>query len=172
MYGVPVNHKTVKTFIFVGLLEIPELQFLLFVVFLYIYIITVIGNICKWKKCTQCGHIGEKSTHLTKLPNERISTYLTTFQTISVNTCLIQMSFFLLLFGTECYMLTSMAYDQYHFYSEIPPLLKLTCSDTWINEIFLCVMCVSYSWLCSADCYILHTDHLNHFKYPLHFWKG
>ncbi|OCT72727.1 olfactory receptor 1019 [Xenopus laevis] len=222
MYGVPVNHSTVREFILVGLWENPELQFLLFVVFLCIYIITMIGNLSiivayKFSPNLQTPmyfflanfsflEICYISTTVPKM----LSGFTAEHKTISVEGCLIQMFFFLLLGGTECYLLASMAYDRYiaichpllyfnimnkgvciqlivgswligtinslihtyltftlpfcggiridHFYCDISPLLNLACSDTWVNETVLRVMCgcvILGTFLLTLTSYIL-----------------
>eukprot|EP00079_Xenopus_tropicalis_P037407 XP_017951178.1 PREDICTED: olfactory receptor 1019-like [Xenopus tropicalis] len=205
MYGAPVNHSTTREFILAGLSEIPDLQLLLFIVFLCIYIVTLVGNmfmIVAYKLSPNlqtpmyfflANFSFLEICYISSTVPKMLSGFTAGHKTISVNGCLVQMFFFLLLGGTECYMLASMAYDRYvaichpllyfnimnkgvcirlivgswligtvnslihtvltftltfcgstridHFYCDVPPLLKLACSDTWINETVLHVMC-------------------------------
>ncbi|KAM4652132.1 olfactory receptor 5AP2-like [Discoglossus pictus] len=193
------NRTTLTEFILVGLSEIPEIQHLLFVVFLSIYIITIIGNVSiilviKFSPSLNTPmyfHLANFSfleiCYISSTIPKLLSILLAKNKTITFYGCVTQMYCFLLLGGTECYMLAAMAYDRYnaicnpllytiimnrrkciqlitgsyitgainaaihtaltftlpfcasnkinHFFCDIPPLLKLACTDTWINEI-------------------------------------
>ncbi|KAM4652133.1 LOW QUALITY PROTEIN: olfactory receptor 5A2-like [Discoglossus pictus] len=195
------NHTTIKEFILVGLTEHSEIHLLLFVLFLFIYIICLIGNFCiiityKFSPSLHTPmyfHLSNFSfleiCYVSSTIPKMLSNLLSDKKTISFYGCAVQMFLFLLLGSTECYMLAAMAYDRYnaichpllynfimdrrmciqlitgsyvigavnalvhtaltftspfcgstqinHFFCDIPPLLKLLCSDTWINEIII-----------------------------------
>ncbi|CAH2319818.1 olfactory receptor 5V1-like, partial [Pelobates cultripes] len=138
-----------------------------------------------------------------------LSVLLADHKSISFYECALQMYCFILLGGTECYMLAAMAYDRYnaichpllyssimnkrvcsqlivgswtigagnslihtvltftlsfcnentinHFFCDIPPLMELACTDTWINELVLLVACglvIVCSFLITALSYV------------------
>ncbi|KAG8568777.1 hypothetical protein GDO81_014152 [Engystomops pustulosus] len=199
------NQTTTIDFILVGFSGAPVFQQLLFVIFLLIYVITVMGNlsIVFAYKLTTSLHtpmyfflanlsILEICYISTTVP-KMLSNFLSSLKTISFSGCVIQMYCFLLLGGTECYLLAVMAYDRYnaicnpllygtimnkriciqlvavswiggainslihtsltfslsfcghnkinHFFCDIPPIMQLACTSTWINEIVLLVAC-------------------------------
>ncbi|XP_063292038.1 olfactory receptor 5AR1-like [Pelobates fuscus] len=201
------NLTIITEFILVGLSGDSHLQFLLFLIFLCIYIITVLVNttviilyrISPNLHTPMYFYLANFSfleiCYITSTVPKMLSTFLSKHKTISFSGCATQMYCFLLLGGTECYMLAVMAYDRYHaichpllytinmnrricirliggsllvgainslihtvltftlpfcrntvnhFFCDIPPLLKLACIDTWVNEtaIFLISGCV------------------------------
>ncbi|XP_038225092.1 olfactory receptor 5A1-like [Dermochelys coriacea] len=195
------NQTTVNEFILLGLSTDPLLQTLMFMVFLVIYLITLVGNlVIMWViKADPKLHtpmyfflfhlsfvdICYSSTVVPKvLVNFSVAT-----KTISVNVCITQMFFILLAGCSEVFILSAMAYDRYtaicdplhyietmskqvcsqlvggawtvgclysllntlsvlnlhfcgpneinHFSCEIPPLLVLSCSETFFNQVVL-----------------------------------
>ncbi|XP_020830055.1 olfactory receptor 5M5-like [Phascolarctos cinereus] len=193
-----INHTMVTEFILLGLTDQPELQPILFIIFLLVYLITVVGNV---------GMIalirGDPKLHTpmyfflshlsfvdlcyaTNVTPQMLVNFLSQRKTISFVGCLIQFHFFIALVITDYYMLTVMAYDRYvaicnpllysskmsknvcislvaathiygfvngliqtilmlrlsfcgpneinHFYCADPPLMVLSCSDTYIKE--------------------------------------
>ncbi|XP_077312279.1 olfactory receptor 5V1-like [Lithobates pipiens] len=121
-----MSETLMEEFILVGFSEAPTLQHFLFSVFLFIYIITVIGNlsIILAYRFSSGLHtpmyfflanfsfleICYISTTVPKL----LSSLLLGNKSISFLGCVAQMFCFLLLGGTECYMLAAMAYDRYN----------------------------------------------------------
>ncbi|XP_058383267.1 olfactory receptor 5M11-like [Diceros bicornis minor] len=201
---VPQSNGTEATgFILLGLTSRRELQPILFVVFLLIYVITMTGNfgliilirITPGLQTPMYFFL----THLacvdifysTNISPQMLVNFLSEKKTISYLGCLIQCFVFVTLLLTEYYMLGAMAYDRYvaiysplcysskmsrplciclvtfpyrwgsmagtmqviltsrlsfcgpntinHFYCADPPLLMLTCSDTYIKQTALFV---------------------------------
>ncbi|XP_004438448.1 PREDICTED: olfactory receptor 8G1-like [Ceratotherium simum simum] len=198
------NHSTVTEFILAGLTEQAELQLPLFLLFLGIYVVTVVGNL---GMITLIGlssplhtpmyyflsslsfiDFGQSSVITPKM----LANFVTQKNIISYPECMTQLYFFLIFAVSEGYMLAAMAYDRYvaicspllynvimshqacfslilgvyiiglvcafthtgymfrvhfcnfdvinHYYCDILPLLKLSCSSTYVNE--LLILCV------------------------------
>ncbi|XP_053546960.1 olfactory receptor 5A2-like [Bombina bombina] len=192
-----VNY-TITYFILTGLSDHSELYLFLFIMFLLIYTVSIIGNVCiiiayKLSHNLQTPmyfHLTNLSIleifYISSTVPKMLSNLVMGNKTISFQGCAIQMFSFLLFGSTECYMLAAMAYDRYnaicnpllyniimnrgmciklivgsyiiglvnalthttltftssfcgakkidHFFCDIPPLIKLLCTDTWINE--------------------------------------
>ncbi|KFO21764.1 olfactory receptor 1052 [Fukomys damarensis] len=195
------NFTPVTEFIFLGLTDQEELKVVLFVPFLGIYIITLVGNVSMilliqispklstpmyfFLSCLSFVDACYSSVIAPKL----LITLLVVRETISFSGCIIQHLFFGVFITTEGFLLSVMAYDRYvaianpllynmamsrrkcvalavgsytgglinslthtvslgrlsfcgpnvvgHFFRDIPPLLKLSCSDTSLNEFLL-----------------------------------
>ncbi|XP_070813506.1 olfactory receptor 5AP2-like [Pituophis catenifer annectens] len=192
------NHTRLSKFILLGITDQKELQLPLFVLFLLVYIITLVGNLgmIMLIKTDSRLHIPmyfflsnlafidvNYSSSIT--PNMLVS-LLTERKSIGFAACAIQMFVFVVCGSTECLLLAVMAFDRYvaichplrysvimsgkicvwlaaisyflgifyavlhttfsfslsfcgpnminHYYCDIPPLLKLSCSDTHTNE--------------------------------------
>ncbi|XP_068946974.1 olfactory receptor 5F1-like [Petaurus breviceps papuanus] len=198
------NHTRVTEFILLGLTDSPQLQVILFVLFLLIYTLTIMGNagmITLIKNDSQLhtpmyffltnlslADILYSSTISPKMLVDLLSKR----KVISFAGCFLQMYVFIALATTECILFGLMAYDRYvaicnpllypvimsstvcikmamgaftagflnsiihtsyisslsfcgsnvihHFFCDSPPILKLSCSDTQMNEtiIFIC----------------------------------
>ncbi|XP_038616035.1 olfactory receptor 10A3-like [Tachyglossus aculeatus] len=119
------NQSAVTDFILLGFSNFPKLHFLLFVVFLIIYLIILVGNTVIVFIITL-----EQSLHIPMYLFLRILSILETcfsgtiipkmlvilstdHKTISFAGCATQMYFILFLGVTECFLLCSMAYDRY-----------------------------------------------------------
>ncbi|XP_075403743.1 olfactory receptor 5M11-like [Tenrec ecaudatus] len=191
------NGSVFTEFILQGLTDRPELQPLLFVLFLVVYLVTLTGNLgmITLVRLDSCLHT-PMYFFLTNLAFVDLC-YITNatpqmlVNCLSVNTisfagCFAQCYIFIALLLTEFYMLAAMAYDRYmaicnqlhctvkmsskvciclatfpyvygfsdglfqailtfrltfcrsnvinHFYCADPPLIKLSCSDTYIKE--------------------------------------
>nr|XP_054296967.1 olfactory receptor 1030-like [Pongo pygmaeus] len=197
------NDTEVTQFILLGLTSQPELQPILFVVFLLIYLITLTGNFGMIFLIRFTPQLQTPMyfflTHLacvdifysTYVSPQMLVNFLSEKKTISYAGCLAQCFVFVTLLLTEYYMLGAMAYDCYmaicnplhysskmsravciclltfpyfwgsmvgtmqviltshlsfcgpntinHFYCADPPLLMLTCSDTYIKQTALFV---------------------------------
>ncbi|XP_065421202.1 olfactory receptor 10AG1-like isoform X1 [Chrysemys picta bellii] len=200
------NHTTTPGFILLGFSNLTNLQGLLFVVFLVIYMVILLGNgvivlvtvldsalqtpMYFFLRNLSFVEICYSSVTLPKM----VASCLAEDGSISFTSCAAQMYFFLLLAGTECFLLTAMAYDRYvaicnplrytlivnreicatmvagswlvsillhfgqtylvfslpfcgsheinHFFCDVPPLLELSCVDTYRNKmvIFMAVL--------------------------------
>ncbi|XP_039197311.1 olfactory receptor 5F1-like [Crotalus tigris] len=189
------NQTAVSEFIFLEFAEQPEMKVLLFVFFLLIYVITILGMIMLIRMDPQL-HTSMYLSNLafinfcyssTTLP-KILAIFLSRRKTISFTGCFIQMYFFLALASTECILLGLMAYDRYvaicnpllypslmshaqclrmvggafiasflnsiihttligtlsfcqaneinHFFCDLPPLLKHSCSDILVPKIY------------------------------------
>ncbi|NXE56861.1 O1019 protein, partial [Casuarius casuarius] len=192
------NRTTVDEFILLGITDIPELQVILFVLLLLIYITTLVGNLGMIVLIRLDSRLHTPMyfflCHLSLLdlgnssavaPKTLVS-FFAEKRAISVPGCAAQMYFCAVCIVAECYLLTAMAYDRYvaicspllyrvtmsrkvcvrlavgsyviahvnviahvgsvfslrfcgpnvinHFFCDIPPLLKLSCSSTTLNE--------------------------------------
>ncbi|KAM9120713.1 olfactory receptor 11A1-like [Pangshura tecta] len=119
------NQTSITEFILLGFGNLPELQTLLFLLFLVIYIVTIVGNILILALVVSvqnlhtpmyfflgnlsCLEICYTSVILPRL----LSSFLTGNKTISVTACFVQFYFFGCLATTECFLLSAMSYDRY-----------------------------------------------------------
>ncbi|NWW89983.1 O1019 protein, partial [Rhynochetos jubatus] len=198
------NHSSVTEFVLLGF---PDLQELLFVTFLLIYITTLVGNLgmivligtnsqLHVPMYFFLGHLSFLDVcYSSSITPKVLWDLLVQRNVISFNGCITQFFFFAAFGTTEAILLALMAYDRYvaiheplrylaampqgvcvqlvagcyaagslnalvntsallrlsfcgpnlinHFYCEVPPLLLLSCSDTWLNELVLTV-CVGF----------------------------
>ncbi|XP_028749997.1 olfactory receptor 1030-like [Peromyscus leucopus] len=201
--GTKHNGTEATEFILLGLSTRPELQPILFMVFLMVYLITLTGNFGMILLIRFTPRLQTPMyfflTHLacvdifysTNVSPQMLVNFLSEKKTISYIGCLAQCFIFVTLLLTEYYMLGAMAYDRYmaicnplhystkmsrpvciclvtfpyiwgsmvgtmqviltsrlsfcgpntinHFYCADPPLLMLTCSDTYIKQTALFV---------------------------------
>ncbi|XP_036621081.1 olfactory receptor 5F1-like [Trichosurus vulpecula] len=198
------NHTTVTEFILLGLTDSPELQVILFVLFLVIYTLTIFGNagmitlikIDPQLQTPMYFFLTSLSLadifYSSNITPKMLADLLSKRKVISFTGCFVQMYVFIALATTEYILFTLMAYDRYvaicnpllypvimsktvclkmatgtytaaflnsiihttcisslsfcgsnvihHFFCDSPPILKLSCSDTKVNEtiIFIC----------------------------------
>uniref|UniRef100_A0A286XLV9 G-protein coupled receptors family 1 profile domain-containing protein n=1 Tax=Cavia porcellus TaxID=10141 RepID=A0A286XLV9_CAVPO len=119
------NNSTVIEFILAGLIEKPELQLPLFLLFLGIYMFTVLGNL---GMITLIGLSAPLHTSMyyqlsslsfidlsysTVITPKMLSSFVTEKNIISYPECMIQFYFFLVFVISECHMLAAVAYDHY-----------------------------------------------------------
>ncbi|XP_070482762.1 olfactory receptor 8G1-like [Equus przewalskii] len=200
------NHSAVTEFILAGLTEQPELQLPLFLLFLGIYVVTVVGNLGMIALIGLTSHLHNPMyyflsslsfidlCHSTVITPKMLETFVTEKTIISYLECMTQLYFFLVFAISECYMLAAMAYDRYvaicspllynvimsyqacfslilgvyiiglicafahtgcmlrlffckfdvinHYFCDILPLLKLSCSSTQFNELLILIFTV------------------------------
>ncbi|XP_032007694.1 olfactory receptor 5B12 [Hylobates moloch] len=119
------NNTEVTEFILVGLTDDPELQIPLFIVFLFIYLITLVGNLAMIELILldSCLHtpmyfflsnlslvdFGYSSAVTPKV----MVGFLTGDKFILYNDCATQFFFFVAFITAESFLLASMAYDRY-----------------------------------------------------------
>ncbi|XP_003468026.1 olfactory receptor 8H1-like [Cavia porcellus] len=119
------NSTSVPDFVLLGLTDSEETQLVLFLLFLMIYLVTVLGNggmILTIRLDPQM-HTPMYFflTHLSFLDlsyssvitPKTLQNLLTSSKSISFLGCFTQMYYFVLFGGTECFLLSSMAYDRY-----------------------------------------------------------
>ncbi|XP_001365151.2 olfactory receptor 1052-like [Monodelphis domestica] len=197
------NYTVVTEFLLLGLTDREELKVFLFLLFLVIYIISLVGNLgmiiliqitpklhtpmyfflscLSFVDACYCSVFGPKM----------LMNFFKEKATISFNACIVQYFLFVVLLTTEGFFLAVMAYDRYvaianpllymvvmtkrvciilvigsciggminslthtiglvrlsfcgpniisHFFCDLPPLLKLSCSDTSRNELLLLI---------------------------------
>ncbi|XP_055973883.1 olfactory receptor 8S1-like [Sorex fumeus] len=119
------NHTTVTEFILLGLSSDPNIQVLLFVLFLVIYIQTLVGNLVLLLVIGADSHLQTPMyfflSHLSFLDlcfssatvPKMLENLLSPTKTISVRGCLAQVFFVFDTGGTEAALLSVMAYDRY-----------------------------------------------------------
>ncbi|KAF0878273.1 OR8H3 protein, partial [Crocuta crocuta] len=119
------NNTHVPDFILMGLTDSEEIQLVLFILFLLIYLVTVLGNvgmiliICLDLQLHTpmyffLSHLSFLDlSYSTVITPKTLYNLLTSTKYISYMSCFIQMYFFVFLGATECFLLSSMAYDRY-----------------------------------------------------------
>ncbi|XP_011947777.1 PREDICTED: LOW QUALITY PROTEIN: olfactory receptor 5F1-like [Cercocebus atys] len=192
------NYTSLTEFILLGLADTLELQIILFLFFLVIYTLTVLGNIGMILLIRIDSRLHTPMyfflanlsfvdvCYSTTITPKMLADLLSEKKTISFAGCFLQMYFFIALATTECILFGLMAYDRYvaicrpllyslimsrticlkmaagafaagllnsvvntshvsslsfcgsnvihHFFCDSPPLFKLSCSDTILNE--------------------------------------
>ncbi|XP_038179155.1 olfactory receptor 150-like [Arvicola amphibius] len=211
------NHSRVAEFILEGLTNKPELQVPLFLLFLGIYLLTVLGNLGMIFLILLSPHLHTPMyfflsslsfidlCYSTVITPKMLVNFVTVRNVISYPECMIQLYFFIAFVISECYMLSAMAYDRYvaicnplmynvtmsyqvcswmiggvygigvieatvhtvcmlrvlfckanvvnHFFCDILPLLQLSCSSTFVNEVV--ILCLSTLNFCVPTLTIL-----------------
>ncbi|XP_072471785.1 olfactory receptor 8G1-like [Notamacropus eugenii] len=199
------NNTAVSKFIFEGLTQRPELQIPLLLLFLSIYMVTIVGNLGMITLIHISSLLHTPMYYLlsslsfidlcqsTVIIPKMLMNFVSEKNIISYNECMTQLYFFLIFVIAECHMLAAMAYDRYvaicrpllynvimshqvciwlvggvymvslvgatahtgcmlrvffcknnvinHYFCDVNPLLELSCSSTYINE--LMVICFS-----------------------------
>ncbi|XP_077024233.1 olfactory receptor 5BS1-like [Tamandua tetradactyla] len=148
-----MNNLTVFTeFILLGLSADPHVQALLFVLFLVIYLLTLMGNmvmilVIKTDSCLQTpmyfflGHLSFLDICYSSVTVPKmLQNYLSQKKSISVWGCITQSFFHNLSGGTEACLLSAMAYDRYAAICH--PLLY-----TVVMSRPLCIVMVSAAWM-------------------------
>ncbi|XP_037695397.1 LOW QUALITY PROTEIN: olfactory receptor 4D6-like [Choloepus didactylus] len=119
------NHTTVKEFVFLELTSFWELEFFLFVVLLFVYVTTVLGNVLIVVTVTCECHLNtpmyfllwNKSVLDIVFSSITVPMFLVDLlserKTISYNGCMAQIFFFHFAGGADIFFLSVMAYDRY-----------------------------------------------------------
>ncbi|XP_074043693.1 olfactory receptor 8G1-like [Macrotis lagotis] len=193
------NYSLVTEFILRGLTDQPELQLPLFLLFLGVYVVTVVGNLGMIILIGLSSHLHTPMYYFlcslsfidfcqsTVITPKMMMNFLSKKNIISYPACMTQFYFFAIFVISECQMLAVMAYDRYvaichpllynlrmsyqvcsslvggvyilgligatahtgcllrlffckenainHYFCDVIPLLKLSCSTTYINEV-------------------------------------
>nr|XP_003423061.3 olfactory receptor 10AG1-like [Loxodonta africana] len=202
------NTTTVTEFTLVGFSDIPNLQWILFGIFFVIYLMILLGNsiiilITRIDPTLQnpmyfflANFSFLEICYVTATVPRMLRDIWTQKGNIYFLACATQMYFVLMFGGTECFLLTVMAYDRYvaicnplnyslvmnhkvciqlvagswisgipveigqicqifsltfcgsskinHFFCDIPPILKLACGDTFVNEMAVYIVSVVF----------------------------
>ncbi|XP_046507205.1 olfactory receptor 7G1-like [Equus quagga] len=121
----PRNHTDAPEFLLLGLTDDPELQSLIFSLFLSMYLVTILGNLLITWAVSSDSHLHTPMYFfLSNLSFTDICISTTTIpktlanikaqnQSITYIGCLIQICFFLVSAGFENFLLAVMAYDRY-----------------------------------------------------------
>ena len=120
-----LNFTDVTEFILLGLTSRREWQVLLFVIFLLVYVITVVGNICMILLIKVSPQLSSPMyfflSHLSfvdvwfssNVTPKMLENLLSETKTISYAGCLVQCFFFIALVHVEVFILAVMAFDRY-----------------------------------------------------------
>uniref|UniRef100_A0A8D1EKG0 Olfactory receptor 8S1-like n=1 Tax=Sus scrofa TaxID=9823 RepID=A0A8D1EKG0_PIG len=155
------NHSTITEFILIGLSDDPHIKALLFVLFLGIYLLTMIENLMILLIIRADSHLHTPMYFFLRnlsfvdlyfscvtLP-KLLEDLLSEEKTISVEGCLAQVFFVFIAPGTEACLLSVMAYDHYAAICHL-----LLYGQVMSNQ--LCVRLVLISWgLASLDAVII-----------------
>ncbi|XP_004470487.2 olfactory receptor 8S1-like [Dasypus novemcinctus] len=146
-----VNHSAIREFILFGLSASPHIQALLSVLFLGIYLLTIIGNLMLLLVIRVDSHLHTPMyfflSHLSFIDlcfssvivPKMLENLLSEKKTISVEGCLAQIFFVFVTGGTEACLLSVMAYDRYAAICH-PLLYGQVMREEW------CVQLVWVSW--------------------------
>ncbi|XP_059122773.1 olfactory receptor 8B3 [Peromyscus eremicus] len=198
------NGSIVTEFVLAGLTDRPELQLPLFYLFLMIYIVTVVGNFGLVTLISLNPHLHTPMYYFlfnlsfidlcysSVFSPKMLMNFVSEKNAISYVGCMTQLFLFLFFVISECYMLTSMAYDRYvaicnpllykvtmspqvcsvisiaaygmgfagasahtgcmlrltfcnanvinHYLCDILPLLQLSCTSTYVNEVVVLIV--------------------------------
>ncbi|XP_036059838.1 olfactory receptor 5AC1-like [Onychomys torridus] len=120
------NQTLVTEFVLTGLTELPELQVPLFLVFLIIYFVTMVGNLGLIALIWKDTHLHSTPMYLflsslafadactsSSVTPKMLVNFLSTDHQISLSDCFAQFYFFCSSATTECFLLLVMAYDRY-----------------------------------------------------------
>ncbi|XP_028611630.1 olfactory receptor 150 [Grammomys surdaster] len=119
------NQSRVTEFIIAGLTDKPELQLPLFLLFLGIYLFTVLGNLGMITLIVLSSHLHTPMyfflsslsfidlCYSTIITPKMLVNFVATKNVISYQECMTQLYFFIAFVISECHMLAAMAYDRY-----------------------------------------------------------
>ncbi|XP_057559293.1 olfactory receptor 8S1-like [Hippopotamus amphibius kiboko] len=120
------NHSTITEFILLGLSADPHNQVIFFVLFLWIYLLTMTGNLMMIVVIRMESHLHSPMyfflSHLSFLDlcltsvtvPKMLENLLSEKKSISVEGCFAQAFFLFSIAGTEAFVLSAMAYDRYN----------------------------------------------------------
>ncbi|XP_048083025.1 olfactory receptor-like protein OLF4 [Ursus arctos] len=156
------NDTRISEFLLLGFSEEPELQPLLFGLFLSMYLITVCGNLLLILAISSDSHLHTPMYFFLAnlsfvdicLTSTTIPKMLVNIQTqrkvITYDSCITQMYFFILFVGLDNFLLTVMAYDR--FVAICHPLHYTVTMNPQV-----CVLLVLVSWIMSVLHSLLQT---------------
>ncbi|XP_023422018.2 olfactory receptor 8G5-like [Cavia porcellus] len=173
------NLSTVTEFILTGISEQPELQLPLFLLFLGIYVFTVVGNLGMITLIGLSPHLHTPMyyllsslsfidlCHSTLITPKMLISFVTKQNIISHPECMTQLYFFLVFAISECHMLATMAYDRYVAICS-PLLYSVTMSQqaciSLISAVYaIGVVCASVHTGCLVRVYFCKLNVINHY---------
>ncbi|XP_003796937.2 olfactory receptor 8G5-like [Otolemur garnettii] len=174
-----VNHSSVAEFILAGLTEKPELQLPLFLLFLAIYMVTVVGNLGMITLIGLRSHLHTPMyyflsslsfidlCHSTVITPKMLLNFVTEKNIISYPACMTQLFFFLVFAIAECYMLAAMACDRYVAISS--PLLynvimsHRVCFSLILGVYIIGLVCATAHTGCMFRVQFCKFDVINHY---------
>ncbi|XP_054849714.1 olfactory receptor 6B1-like [Eublepharis macularius] len=119
------NQSSTTAFILLGFGNLLKLRILLFILFLVIYILALMGNLLIIFLVTVDQHLHTpmyfflmnlsslETCYISTILPRMLSSFLTGDRSISVGGCITQYYFFGFFAATECYLLAMMSYDRY-----------------------------------------------------------
>ncbi|XP_030066644.1 olfactory receptor 5V1-like [Microcaecilia unicolor] len=119
------NYTSVTEFIILGFFEFPDMQLVLFLVFLIIYLMSLTGNLLIIFTVCSDSHLHSpmffflinlsflEICYVTVTVPKLLAVLIAQNKTISFMQCMIQMYLFLACTNAEFYLLTAMAYDRF-----------------------------------------------------------
>ncbi|XP_042638076.1 olfactory receptor 12-like [Orycteropus afer afer] len=164
------NYSELAEFILLGFRTSPEIQILLFSLFLLIYLVIVVGNISMIvvikvdsRLHTPMYFFLRNLSYLdlcysTVIAPKTLANFLSKDKKISYNCCATQFFFFALFVGTEGFLLAVMAYDRWSAIC-LPFLYTIRMSQ------HACVRLVAGSYICGCINSMIQTG----FTFSLHF---
>ncbi|NP_001001085.1 olfactory receptor Olr1254 [Rattus norvegicus] len=151
-----VNISLVTEFILVGLTDQPYLQIPLFIVFLAMYLITALGNVSLIILTVLNSHLHTPMyfflfnlsfvdlCYSSVFTPQMLMNFIKRKNTISYMECMVQLYFSCFFVISECYVLTSMAYDRYVAICN-PLLYKLVMSSKLCLNLMLGSYFIAFS---------------------------
>ncbi|XP_051012165.1 olfactory receptor 146-like [Acomys russatus] len=173
------NHSTVTKFFLAGLTDQPELQLPLLLLFLGIYLLTVLGNLGMIILILLSSHLHTPMYFLlsslsfidlcqsTVIIPKMLANFVMEKNDISYSECMTQLYFFLLFAISECYMLAAMAYDRY--VAICSPLLysvimsQQACLSLVVGVYIVGIVCASAHVGCMFRVHFCRFDLINHY---------
>ncbi|XP_030066631.1 olfactory receptor 1019-like [Microcaecilia unicolor] len=156
-----MNHTKVTEFIILGFFELADIQPLLFLVFLIIYLMSMTGNLLIIFTVCSASHLHSpmffflinlsflEICYVTVTVPKLLAVLIAQNKTISFMQCMIQLYLFLACTDVEIYLLTAMAYDRY---IAICNPLRYTI----IMNRKVCIILASVSWTASFVNPVIH----------------
>ncbi|XP_020009059.2 olfactory receptor 7G2-like [Castor canadensis] len=156
------NQTGIMEFLLLGLSEDPDLQSILFGLFLSMYLVTVLGNLLIILAITSDSHLHTPMYFfLSNLSSTDICFSTSTVpkmlvnmkrqsKTITYTGCLTQVCFVLIFAGLENFLLAAMAYDRY-------VAICFPLSYTVIMKPCLCILLILFSLFISIGDALLHS---------------
>ncbi|XP_042314834.1 olfactory receptor 1019-like [Sceloporus undulatus] len=173
------NHSVINGFVLQGLIDNPKLQLPLFMIFLLVYVMTIIGNlgmivlICAEPKLHNPMYffLGNLSfvdlCCSSSIAPKMLSGFLAENNTISYHACVIQLFLFAMLGDVECLLLALMAYDRYVaicsplHYSVI--MSKKVCRQLMATAYFIGMVDSLIHTCCTFQLPFCRSNVINHF---------